>query len=65
MILVMLRGRHRGLPVAIDRAVLIPHEYARIDNRTNNIQSADKPEVVSTSQSGAGSNDPASRDKIV
>lgn len=23
---VMLRGRHRGLPVAIDRAVLVPHE---------------------------------------
>ncbi|KAI9465251.1 cation transport protein-domain-containing protein, partial [Lactarius psammicola] len=25
--LVMLRGRHRGLPVAIDRAVLLPFEY--------------------------------------
>ena len=24
---VMLRGRHRGLPVAIDRAVLLPGEY--------------------------------------
>ncbi|KAI0263834.1 cation transport protein-domain-containing protein [Gloeopeniophorella convolvens] len=24
---VMLRGRHRGLPVAIDRAVLLPFEY--------------------------------------
>jgi Cation transport protein len=23
---VMLRGRHRGLPVAIDRAVLLPRE---------------------------------------
>jgi Trk/Ktr/HKT type cation transporter len=23
----MLRGRHRGLPVAIDRAVLLPFEY--------------------------------------
>lgn len=23
---VMLRGRHRGLPVAIDRAILLPHE---------------------------------------
>ncbi len=23
----MIRGRHRGLPVAIDRAVLLPHEY--------------------------------------
>lgn len=25
----MLRGRHRGLPVAIDRAVLLPSEYAK------------------------------------
>jgi len=24
---VMLRGRHRGLPVAIDKAVLLPSEY--------------------------------------
>lgn len=23
----MLRGRHRGLPVAIDRAVMLPHEF--------------------------------------
>ncbi|KAL7423539.1 hypothetical protein Q5752_001119 [Cryptotrichosporon argae] len=33
VILVMLRGRHRGLPVAIDRAILLPQEYARIDRR--------------------------------
>ena len=33
MILVMLRGRHRGLPVAIDRAILLPHAYARFDRR--------------------------------
>lgn len=26
---VMLRGRHRGLPVAIDRAVMLPAEYRR------------------------------------
>lgn len=25
--LVMLRGRHRGLPVAMDRAVLFPTEF--------------------------------------
>lgn len=25
--LVMLRGRHRGLPVAIDRAVMLPFEF--------------------------------------
>jgi hypothetical protein len=27
IILVMIRGRHRGLPVAIDRAVLLPFEF--------------------------------------
>lgn len=25
----MLRGRHRGLPVAIDRAVLLPNEFGK------------------------------------
>ena len=29
--IVMLRGRHRGLPVAIDRAVLLPFEYRTED----------------------------------
>ncbi|KAK0212417.1 cation transport protein-domain-containing protein [Desarmillaria ectypa] len=29
--LVMLRGRHRGLPVAIDRAVIFPMEFSRGD----------------------------------
>ncbi|WVW80474.1 hypothetical protein I302_102456 [Kwoniella bestiolae CBS 10118] len=32
IICVMLRGRHRGLPVAIDRAILLPKEYSRIGN---------------------------------
>ncbi|KAG1737883.1 cation transport protein-domain-containing protein [Suillus paluster] len=27
--LVMLRGRHRGLPVAIDRAILLPYEFEK------------------------------------
>ncbi|OCF43255.1 potassium ion transporter [Kwoniella heveanensis CBS 569] len=36
IILVMLRGRHRGLPVAIDRAILLPKEYARIVKPTEN-----------------------------
>ncbi|OCH93088.1 TrkH-domain-containing protein [Obba rivulosa] len=27
----MLRGRHRGLPVALDRAVLLPHEFLRAE----------------------------------
>ncbi|WVR05584.1 hypothetical protein IAU60_002603 [Kwoniella sp. DSM 27419] len=30
IMVVMLRGRHRGLPVAIDRAILLPTEYSRI-----------------------------------
>ena len=30
IILLMLRGRHRGLPLAIDRAVMFPKEYLRI-----------------------------------
>jgi hypothetical protein len=29
MMLVMLRGRHRGLPLAIDRATMFPLEYLR------------------------------------
>ncbi|KAF5357330.1 hypothetical protein D9758_005883 [Tetrapyrgos nigripes] len=29
--LVMLRGRHRGLPVAIDRAVMLPMEFKQFD----------------------------------
>jgi Trk-type K+ transport system membrane component len=29
MCIVMLRGRHRGLPVAIDRAILLPSEYKK------------------------------------
>ncbi|EMD39626.1 hypothetical protein CERSUDRAFT_111935 [Gelatoporia subvermispora B] len=29
----MLRGRHRGLPVALDRAVLLPHEFLPTEKR--------------------------------
>lgn len=29
MCAVMIRGRHRGLPVALDRAVMLPHEFRR------------------------------------
>ncbi|KAF7351072.1 Potassium transport protein [Mycena sanguinolenta] len=28
LIVVMIRGRHRGLPIAIDRAVMLPMEFA-------------------------------------
>jgi hypothetical protein len=27
VIMVMIRGRHRGLPVAIDRAIVLPQEF--------------------------------------
>ncbi|KAJ8591379.1 hypothetical protein M405DRAFT_788957 [Rhizopogon salebrosus TDB-379] len=37
--LVMLRGRHRGLPVAIDRAILLPSEFT---------QAKDEPAVHTT-----------------
>ncbi|KAL0948734.1 hypothetical protein HGRIS_008868 [Hohenbuehelia grisea] len=33
--LVMIRGRHRGLPVAIDRAVMIPKEFDDSDDEEN------------------------------
>ncbi|KAF9268582.1 TrkH-domain-containing protein [Marasmius fiardii PR-910] len=33
--LVMLRGRHRGLPVAIDRAVMLPQEFQKHDEAIN------------------------------
>jgi len=29
---VMLRGRHRGLPMSLDRATMLPHEFDREDN---------------------------------
>ena len=29
---VMIRGRHRGLPVALDRAVLMPSEFLTTDS---------------------------------
>lgn len=33
LIFVMIRGRHRGLPVAIDRAVMLPRDFAESDER--------------------------------
>ena len=32
IILLMLRGRHRGLPLAIDRATMFPVEYLRFSS---------------------------------
>lgn len=37
----MLRGRHRGLPVAIDRAVMLPNEYKSEDATGENSMEPD------------------------
>jgi len=36
---VMLRGRHRGLPMAIDRAVMLPSDYQREDAQLSAVRS--------------------------
>ncbi len=35
----MLRGRHRGLPVAIDRAVMLPSEFGNVEGQSEDGQS--------------------------
>lgn len=51
----MLRGRHRGLPVAIDRAVMLPFEFKRDshprevdDATTDNQQDQQRPSTGDT-----------------
>lgn len=39
----MLRGRHRGLPVAIDRAVMLPAEYKKTADIQDDQRSAARP----------------------
>ncbi|PPQ87456.1 hypothetical protein CVT25_008192 [Psilocybe cyanescens] len=39
--LVMLRGRHRGLPVAIDRAIMLPSEFKIKDDDDKSVQHND------------------------
>jgi len=49
--LVMLRGRHRGLPVAIDRAVVLPWEFEQKRKKEDDPIDADAPtELVETSE---------------
>ncbi|EKM49791.1 uncharacterized protein PHACADRAFT_214314 [Phanerochaete carnosa HHB-10118-sp] len=45
---VMLRGRHRGLPVALDRAVMLPHEFKRRyeDSEAAQAQAASPHQIV-------------------
>ncbi|KDQ09513.1 hypothetical protein BOTBODRAFT_524200 [Botryobasidium botryosum FD-172 SS1] len=33
MMIIMVRGRHRGLPLAIDRAIMLPHEFNTSKNK--------------------------------
>lgn len=44
----MLRGRHRGLPVAIDRAVMLPHEFRQRtpDNEPEEGSNLSRPESL-------------------
>ncbi|KPV78189.1 uncharacterized protein RHOBADRAFT_10478, partial [Rhodotorula graminis WP1] len=41
IIAVMIRGRHRGLPIAIDRAVLLPSDLAKHGDDTTTVASAE------------------------
>lgn len=41
IIAVMLRGRHRGLPIALDRAILLPHEFQLRSQQTQQQQNPD------------------------
>lgn len=38
----MLRGRHRGLPLAIDRATMFPIEYERLSRGERKQLEADR-----------------------
>ena len=62
VIAVMIRGRHRGLPVAIDRAVVLPFEFRKATEeglgvtRSESMRTSSASGVVGDGQSqGAGS----------
>lgn len=38
----MIRGRHRGLPVAIDRAIVLPYEFERAEDNPDPPPGADE-----------------------
>lgn len=42
----MLRGRHRGLPVAIDRAVVLPFEYRKSPGDGNDDEDNEEMDVL-------------------
>lgn len=57
VIAVMLRGRHRGLPVAIDRAVLLPSELEAEDDAQERAYTIDEDGFIQTRSSYHYNND--------
>ncbi|PWN32407.1 uncharacterized protein FA14DRAFT_127218 [Meira miltonrushii] len=57
VIAVMLRGRHRGLPVAIDRAVLLPNELEVEDDAQERAYTIDEDGFIQTRSSYHFGND--------
>ena len=49
----MIRGRHRALPVAIDRAIMLPHEFEKAEEERRR-QTSDVPnDAVDTEKRSA------------
>ncbi len=46
----MLRGRHRGLPIALDRAVLLPYEFIKHTEGGRHSRSADHTERITAQE---------------
>ncbi len=54
IILAMLRGRHRGLPVALDRAVLMPRELLSTSSPSWQVQpQTEKEGAINENEKGA------------
>ena len=51
---VMLRGRHRGLPVALDRAVLLPTEFLPQTQTQTQTQTPAPPEKATEERASPG-----------
>ncbi|KAL0952812.1 hypothetical protein HGRIS_007037 [Hohenbuehelia grisea] len=55
IIVIMVRGRHRGLPVAVDRAVLLPHELNRQKGATSTkTEKSEQPHPTAAANGGVG-----------
>ncbi|THH30596.1 hypothetical protein EUX98_g3612 [Antrodiella citrinella] len=68
---VMLRGRHRGLPVALDRAVMMPQEFRKhvtIHNSTSSVPQPPSPkpsEVEAEAEETTSSSEGVGSDNVV